>query len=122
MSEQETAAGLDLLLIVVPGRHHPTHHVEVVYRGNTFEIAYDTAVHACRAEAQFVWTHDDEVGKVVLAVREYLKRIRAGEIVVVRYPLGRLTTWLRRDGARHVARFVSAPDAERQRGDAIYTW
>lgn len=108
----------DSILLSVPAPEHPSHRLEVVDRGEAFEIAYDCGEPGLRAAATFGLANG---AAAVFCVCEFLRELRDGEMVVVvrRRPL---LTRARLHGARYSAQFRSVSRSIGYSGRSVYEW
>ena len=110
---------------VVPSPCDPTHRLELALRGSTIEVAYDCGIAGIRAEQQFIPSATATPGDLVTAVRQFVRDLCSGEVVVVRERLGVVARSIRRDGAEELAWFRSREEAEALkpgRYSAIHSW
>ena len=110
---------------VVPSPCDPTHRLELALRGSTIEVAYDCGMAGIRAEQQFIPSATATPGDLVTAVRQFVRDLCSGEVVVVRERLGVVARSIRRDGAEELAWFRSREEAEALkpgRYSAIHSW
>jgi hypothetical protein len=118
VSGQDTGRG-DRVLLSVPPPEHPSHRLEVVYRGDAFEIAYECGEPGLRATTRFGLA---DGAAAVFSVCEFVREMRDGEIVVLVRRLPLITGWRRSDGARYSAQFRSVSRSVRHSGWCVYEW
>jgi hypothetical protein len=108
----------DGVLLSVPPPEHPSHRLEVVDRGDAFEIAYECGEPGLRAAARFGLANG---AAAVFCSCEFLRELRDGEMVIVvrRRPL---LTRARVKGARYSAQFRSVSRSTRFSGRSVYEW
>jgi hypothetical protein len=115
------AGHIDRVLLSVPPPEHPSHRLEVVDRGEAFEIAYDCGKPGLRAVARIGLAANDSTA-ALFCVCEFLREFREGEMVVLVRRLDLLTRWRRRDGARYGAEFRSVSRSARYSRRSVYAW
>lgn len=107
---------------------HPTrrgHQVEVVQRGNAFEVAYRDGLQPGPAEKLFVFAATDERYGVLEHVIGFLESVFAGQTVVYRERLSAVARFLRGDTCDSLLRFGALDEMtpRRQREvEALYNW
>lgn len=77
---------------------HPrrqAHQLQVVQRGNTFEVAFTDSDPPGPAERLFAYSTSEELPQVVAEVMEFLGQLFSGQVIVWRERLGPVTRLLR---------------------------
>jgi hypothetical protein len=109
----------DGVVLSVPPPEHPSHRLEVVRRGDAFDIAYECGQPGLRAAATFGLA---DRAAALSCVCEFLRELRDGEIVVLVRPLPLVTRWRRLDGARHSVQFRSVSSSVRYSRRSVFEW
>ena len=105
----------------IPAPEQP-HRLEIAQRGNTIEVAYDCGEPGVRAERQFIFDEAD-LHETLLALRQFLRDLHTGRVIIVREPLGRIVRAIRRDGVAELASFRTAQEAESLApGTTLHRW
>ena len=98
------------VIFSIPAPEQP-HRLDIAQRGNTIEVAYDCGQHGVRAEQQFIFD-ETSLHETLLTLRQFLRDLHTGHIIIVREPPGRIVRAIRRDGVAELASFRTAQEAE----------
>jgi hypothetical protein len=92
------------MLLSVPPPANPSHRLTLICRPEAVEIAYECGTPRLRAEARFS-LHEIDAAAAIFCVREFLREIRSGEMIVFVRPLPLIPRLRRRAGVRSVCHF-----------------